>query len=486
MGGFSIPKAFAWLVSGRLAGAFISVISTAVLARLLTPGDFGVLALAMGVLAVSNVIFDAGFGINLIRKANLQPHDVRTSLTVALLVSLAVMSIILVLAGPAENFFDLPMLAATLRVASIVIPLKAFHAVSSALLQRQGRFRLLSTSSLVAQFTGYLLVAVPLSVLGAGVWALVAALVVSGLVEAVVTSFAAELAFRPAWDKEALRDVRASSLYSIASMMNWIANTGANAVVGRGLGAIDLGYYSRGWKLMDLFVAATATPLSRVLTPAFSSVKDDTEKLRETFLRTLHVVLPAYAAASALLTLQSSLIVDLALGSKWGATIHICQILFASLVPRCAFKVSEVFAVVIGRSLGAITRQGLYAILMVSGSIVGLQFGILGVAVAVSCAITIFYGFSMSAAIRIGSIDRRQVILIHVRAALFAGCIAMPDLGVLWILDSFPRWQAHLAAAMAGLLVGSIVLLLAPRFWIGDANSVYLDSQLGKRFLRKI
>jgi O-antigen/teichoic acid export membrane protein len=474
-----IAHGLLWLVSGRLVGALLSIVSTAVLARLLTPGDFGIVAAAMVVLGLANVLFDGAFGVNLMRKKVLRAEDVRTTLTAGLVLAFLILTTVVCLAPAAETFFGYPELGLVLAVSSATIPLKAVAAIATAKLQREGQFRVIAGRSVLAQSIGYLLVGIPLSLLGAGLWALVAAMVVAGAAEAGFAATFARLSFRPAWDPEALRDVRATSLFSVANVMNWVANAGANAIVGRSMGATDLGLYSRGWKLLDLLVDATATPLSKVLLPKFAALHGNDERLRNAFLNVLGIVLPGYGVLSALLALQAPLVVTVALGSQWHATIPVAQILFATLLPRCAFKVSENFAIALGRSAATAARQGLYAMLMLAGAFAGLSHGIAGVALGTSAAITIFYLTSMAYVVSTGKVPGRDIVSAHLRAALLAACAGLADAAVLLILEWAPLLPRHLAAGSTGALVAAALVLLAPGFFIGQANAASLTRAIG-------
>jgi O-antigen/teichoic acid export membrane protein len=467
-------KGLAWLIGGRLGSAVLSIISTAVLARLLTPADFGVVAATMLVLALANVIFDGAFGINLMRKKELHPADVRTTLTVGLLVS-GLLVAILIIASPAiERFFKFQGLAHVLMVCSVVIPFKAVFAIATALLQRAGRFRFIAFATLAGQLFGYILLGIPLSLAGCGVWSLVAAMVMAGFVEALFTSLAAKLSFRPQLDAGVVRDIRNTSLFSVGNMLSWVANTAANTIVGATMGAAGLGLYSRGWKLLDLVVAATADPLSRVVRPMFARLHGEEERLARAFMSALGLAVPGYAVASVLLAIQAPLIVDLALGHQWTATVPVAQILFATLVPRCAFKISEDFAVAIGRSAAAALRQGLYAVLMIAGTLIGVRYSIVAVAFGVSAAITLFYIASMVYAIRVGRISASAVLGIHLKAALLVGAIAVTDLGTLHLLSGLPLLLKHLAGGAVGGLTALILLFSTLRFWLGDEDADYV------------
>jgi len=476
-----IAKGLLWLVGGRLANAVLSFGSTAVLARLLTPRDFGIVAASWIVLALANTLFDGAFGVNLLRKRLQRPEDVRTTLTMGMMVAAVFMLIVVATAPLIGGFFRFPDLPMVLAISSLVIPCKAIYAIGTAQLQRANSFAAIAGATLAGQLLGYVVVAIPLSLMGAGIWSLVAAIVVSGIAEATFVGVRARLPLRPMLDPEAVREVARTGLFSVANIMNWIANTGANAIVGRLMGAADLGLYSRGWKLLDLVVGATATPLSRALLPNLAKLRDDRDRLERAFLDVLGIVLPGYAVLSALLALQSPLIVYLALGSQWGDTVPVAQIMFATLLPRCAVKVSENFAVALGRSMSTAVRQALYAMFMVSGTLVGWRAGINGVAVAASAAMILFYLISMHYAVRIGGIDAGAVLTRHVRALLLGALTAAVDFALLRLLQNQAMPIRHLIAGSTAALATGLLFLAAPAFWIGDANAGKFRLMIGNR-----
>jgi O-antigen/teichoic acid export membrane protein len=473
-----LARGFVWLVGGRIANSLLSLVSTAILARLLMPRDFGVISAAWVVLALANVLFDGAFGINLLRKTDQRPADVRTTLTLGIGLSLIVAALVIAISSPVETFFHIPHLGLVLAISSAVIPFKAIYAIATAQLQRSGKFGTIAASTIVGQFLGNILCGIPLGLWGAGVWSLVVALIVAGAGEAALAAISARLPFKPMLDRQAASEVLGSSFFSVANIMNWVANTGANALVGRFMGASDLGLYSRGWKLLDLIVAATATPLTRVLMPSFAKMQHDQARLQRNFLEVLWIVLPGYAVASAILTLQAPLVVLLALGPRWGDTIPVAQIMFATLLPRCVFKIPETFAVALGRSASTAVRQTIYAVLMITGTLIGVHHGITGVASAVSIAITLFYLISLQYAAWIGGIKFASLLNIHARSFILAACVGGVDFLALRTFGHFGIYVAHVAASALGGLSAVVIIALAPRFWLGPKHSAKLSDIL--------
>ncbi|MFT4053520.1 MAG: oligosaccharide flippase family protein [Novosphingobium sp.] len=480
----NIAKGMIWLVTGRLGNALLSLFSTGVLARLLSPRDFGVMAASWVVIALANVLFDGAFGQNLLRKRSARPEDVRTTLTMGLILAVLLVLSIAISAKALERFFGFPRVASVLTISALVIPCKTVFAVATSQLQLQGRFGVMATATLIAAFIGNFLIGIPLGMLGYGVWALVAAAVVTGMIEAALLAAKARIPLFPLLDRKAAKDVFSAGFFSLANVMNWAANTGSNAVVGRVMGDVSLGLYSRGWKLLDLFVAATATPLSRVLLPTFAKLREDKVRLNTALVDVLGLVLPGYAMASILLTLHASLIVELLLGPQWRETIPIAQIMFATLLPRCAVKVSENFAVANGRARSTATRQGIYAVLMIGGTLIGSRWGVTGVALAASAAISGFYLVSMGYVTGLSRLSLLTNLKLHSKAFGLAAVIGMFDAGTLWVLSGQGLIISHVIAAGAGTLAGIGCAMLAPEFWFGARNATKLRAiviQAGKK-----
>jgi PST family polysaccharide transporter len=476
-----ILQGTAWLVSGRLASAILSLVSTAVLVRLLSPREFGIVAAAWIVMSLANVLFDGAFGQNLIRKRVVRDEDVRTTLTMGIALGLMLMLMVIASAKWISSFFDFNDLDLVLIVSSALIPCKAVFAIATSQLQRSGHFKVMATTTLVTQIIGNFVVAIPLAFLNAGVWSLVVGLVISGFAEALILGIIARLPCRPMWEREAARDVFSSGFFSIANIMNWAGNTGANAVVGKMMGAVSLGLYSRGWKLLDIFVAATATPLSRVILPIFARLRNENANSGEALTEILSIVLPTYAIASVLLTLHAPLIVYLALGPKFDDTVPVAQILFATLVPRCAVKVSENFAVAAGHSKSTALRQGFYAILMISGTTIGTRWGIIGVSIAASVAICSFYLVSILYAMKLGKVRLVKVVSLHAKTIILVSCTLAIDVAAQRLVSSgFMILQHMLSGFLA--LAGTVGLFaLRPKFWVGDNNANKLRRLLSNR-----
>jgi PST family polysaccharide transporter len=213
-------------------------------------------------------------------------------------------------------------------------------------------------------------------------------------------------------------------------------------------------------------------------------MQEDLPRARASFERVLALSIPFFAVLSALLVLHARAIVLVALGPKWMDTIPVAQILFCALVPRCTYKVSESLAFAFGRSGAAAVRQGLFAAMIIGGSIVGARFGAPGVAVAASLSITAFYVVSMGFAARLVGLRGWSLALAHLRAAVLAACVGGADFLVGAFVEArLGFWPGELAGAAVGGIAVLALFCTIPRAWLGHDLST-LRAQLRARLPR--
>lgn len=240
----------AWLMGGRIAYMGLSLISTAILARLLSPADFGVLAVVMLVVGLPTALFDGAFAIGLIQKKTIDDQLTSDAFWASLLLSVLFFLPIFLAAKAIEQFFQFEDLASLVRITACVIFFKAAANVPTALLQRHGKHKHIAALTVVSYLVGYCIVGIGMALMGYGAAALVAAVTVTATLEFVLSFAISRMRLRPppSWVR-LVAVFSSSSMLTLAQLFNWGANTGANIVIGRLLGATELGLYSRGWKL---------------------------------------------------------------------------------------------------------------------------------------------------------------------------------------------------------------------------------------------
>lgn len=423
------------------------------MARLLTPAEFGVMAAAVVVVTLATAIFDSSYGLNLIRRNTTRPEDVRTTLSIGFLLSGSVCILVILMSSHMERFFGFPETAAILSLLALTIPIRCVFSVAASQLQITGKFQLMARSTLLAAPVGSLLVGVPLALAGFGTWALAYATLVTSTLETAALAWFARLSFRPMIERHAAKEILSASIFNLATLLNACANSAFTAIIGRTLGEASLGIYSRGTKLLEMFVSATATQMASVFIPLYSQSRTDQGGSRATLLSVLEILYPIYAIATLLTVLHAPLIVAVLLGGQWESAVPVVGVLFTTIFPRCIAKAYENFSVANGVLRISVIQQAIYAGAVIAGALFAVQYGIVAVAISAAAAVWLLYALSMSYAVRISGLPWTTVAILHIRLPLIAVPVACVDYGILHVLDEFPVIIAHGAASMAGSLV---------------------------------
>ncbi len=240
-----------WTLGGTGGIAISRIAILAVLARLLTPADYGAVEAAMTSIVFFTIFSQLGVGPAVVQSSGLTDTHIRVAGTLSVLMGLAVAGIVCLCADPISHFFHRDDLQPLLRVLSIIFVMQGVFTVSEAQLQRDMNFRTLSLIDLCSYAFGYGAVGIVAALNGYGVWSLVAAQVGQSAVKAIMLLWVKPHAMRPSLRLREARDlVGFGAGFTIASLANQLATNGDNLVVGRVLGTTALGSYGRAYQLM--------------------------------------------------------------------------------------------------------------------------------------------------------------------------------------------------------------------------------------------
>ncbi|WP_428152572.1 oligosaccharide flippase family protein [Brevundimonas sp.] len=458
-----------WLVLGRLLVMALSLIGTAVLSRLLTPLEFGMMAAALAVIGFADSMFEGAFGLNLIHAKVIDEQDIATSFWSVVALSVLLAAAIVSVSPLIEGFYSANGIAITIAFSSLVVVARGIGAIPRAVMQRTGDFRGLVGSNTVAYLVGQFALSIALAFLGFGVWSLVWGSLVTGAIEAGLNVIQSRLKpWRRISPRGAVAVVRDSSPYALSQLLSWAANNGANIAVGRTLGILSLGLFSRGWRLVEIINALISTPLQRVLSPAFAHLRGDTRRAATYMASALRLGLPIFGLAAVAAALHAPAIVRLLLGPAWTEVIPILQLLALGLLPRCAYKVTESVAFGMGGSTGTAVRSAIQAVLLVGAAFIGGLFGLLPVAGFLSAAMWIYYLISVGYAASLVAITTGDLLRLHARALVPVAIFGIVDSLAAMAVPETWFWVRHLFGGGVGLLAVALFLATAPRAWIGQ------------------
>ena len=389
-------------VGTQYTGALITgagqLIVTAVLARLLSPADYGLAGLAAVYVGLAAIFAQFGIGPALIQRAELTPRIIRAGFTATVLIGILTTGAVWFTAPLAADLLGNAALTPVIRGLSFTFVLATPGFVAEGLSERSLAWRRLMWVEVAAFIVGYAIPALVLAAAGFGVWAIVGSTLGQNLIRSVLLL---KLQPHPKWPRigpEIRELLRFGSGFTLARAFNYGAGQGDNLVVGRVLGILALGYYSRAFKLMMILLTYFATVVTKVLFPVMSRLQGQPERLRATYLTGAAVLGLVSGPVGALMVVTAPEIVAVMLGAKWTPAVVPFQILTAGIMLRNVYLMAYCLDGALGRMRNRTVRDGIYAAAVIVGSLVGTRFGLTGVATGVVLAIALnyFIGAAMS------------------------------------------------------------------------------------------
>ncbi len=417
-----------WMLSGAAMRAALRVVSVVVLARLLTPEDFGIMSAAVIVVGLSALLSQLGIGPALIQRPDLDERHIRTGFTVAFAMSVLLGSSVVLAAPALSRVFNIAELTTVLRVTALLFPLSGVAVVADALMRREMRFRTFSLIQATTFAIGYVGFGIVFAAAGLGVWALVFAHIIQRGAMTLALLILHPHPKAPQFDRAAFRDLMVfGGGFTIARLLNYVALQADYFVTGRYLGKDALGEYSRAYQLLVFPVSLFGGVLDKVLFPSMALIQTETARLRKAFRQAEAAIALLFLPLSAIAVVLAPEIVSVALGPRWDAVVDPFRILAMGMFFRAAYKISDSVARATGAVFRRAWRQGVYALATVIGSLVGQEAaGLPGVAAGVLIALTVNYLLMTQLSLKLTEERLGSFVKLHAGGA-FIGLVALGE-----------------------------------------------------------
>jgi O-antigen/teichoic acid export membrane protein len=422
------------VIAAQATKFVVQTLSTAILARLLVPSDFGIVGMVSAITGLLGSFGDLGLSSATIQRDEITHEQVSTLFWINVAFSLLISVTVAALAPAIAWFYHEPRLIAITLALSGAFLFGGLTAQHYALLTRQMRFGAMSLVVLLPLLACNI-VGVGLAKLGYGYWSLV----VMSLVLAVGTALAAWIAagWIPGWPRRGcgIRSMLAFGGHLTGfNLLNYLTRNGDNILIGRFLGAGSLGIYSKAYGLLMLPVQQINAPINGVVLPALSRLQNQPEQYRRYFLRAVEglafVGMPIIAFAFA----DAEPIVSVFLGSKWMAAVGI----FRLLAPAALVGTINLAPVWIFTTLGRADRQLRWAVItspmILAGFLIGLHWGAAGVAASFSITFGVSFTLFVLDACRHSPIQVRDFgvalfppLCVSIAAAAIVSLIGLPS-----------------------------------------------------------
>ncbi|RCV66041.1 polysaccharide transporter, PST family, partial [Methanophagales archaeon] len=318
----------AWVTLSTILIRIFNFVTKIVLARLLDPADFGLLAIGLLAINTMGLFRDLGFGAALIYKKDDPNHTAANTAFILLPVAATILFALAYLSAPyVAVFFNTAAVEPIIRILALTFIISSFGTVPAMLLEKELEFKKKVIPEVVP-VAGYACVAIGLAVHGYGVWSLVYGQITSAVLMAVLIWVVSSWRPRFSFDIEVAKGLFGYGKHILgASVAIFLITNIDNAIVGRMLGMEALGLYTMAYTISNLPATQITHLVGRVMFPTYSKLQDDRDALRRAYQKTLKYVSMLSIPAALGIFILAPDFVSVLLGEKWMPAVPALQVL---------------------------------------------------------------------------------------------------------------------------------------------------------------
>lgn len=374
-----------WGLLSNLIQQVGRLVFTLVLARIVGPQDFGIVAQAVIYVGFAQLLLDQGFGAALVQKRKLGDQDIGSVLWLNVAASVVLAALTLLVAPLVAEFFQTPEVTPVLRVMSLVLLLYGLTVVPMSLMNRNLRFRSMAMIDVVSVVTGGV-AGVVVAVAGGGYWAIV----VQTLVSAGSTLIGLLLLNgRPpmsaSW--QSLRSLMSFSMNLFgARLVSYSGVHADNVLVGKFLGPVDLAFYALSYRMLTLPIQTFGRMVNQVAFPIFSRFQHEPERIKDWFLLCSRATaLFTYPFLGLALVLVPDLL-PFVMGERWEPAVVPMQLFTIVAFRVIVSKLAGPVFMSLGRTRTIFRISIVEVGSIIAGCAIGLRWGLVGVAAGYTIA----------------------------------------------------------------------------------------------------
>ncbi|CAN7629544.1 lipopolysaccharide biosynthesis protein [Mesorhizobium sp. LjNodule214] len=444
-----------WTALSMGALAVAELVALLVLARLLSPKEFGLYSAALIVIKFSAIFQGLGITPAIVQRPVLEDRHLRVGFTLSCLLGLAVSALVWAMAPAIAGLLRLAELAPVVRAVCFVFLFQGVSMVALASAQRALRFRWLALIDACAFAVGYVVAGPVLAWLGFGIWALVAAVLIQQFTRMIVLLIGQPHPMRPLLERRAIAELLYfGGGFTIARIFNYLATQADKLVVGRWLGADALGLYGLSSQLMTTPAVIVGQVLDRVLFPTMALVQEQPARLARAYRSAVAGCALLVLPASVVVAIVAPELVAVILGRGWEGVVGPLQILAFGMLFRTSYKLSDSVSRATGTVYARAWRQAVFTIGVFVGSVIGQFWGIEGVAIGVGAAFGVNFILMAQLSLRVTGMRWSEFAMAHMPGLALAGVLGTG----IW---AFVEWLRELQLPALALLIDTALLAAA-------------------------
>ncbi len=378
-----VSRGVAWSVAEKIGSMLLQMVVSIVVARLLMPEDFGVLAILTFFTALSVVFVDSGFSQTLIRKTDPTADDYKTVFVFNIVVSVVLYFALVALSPLIASYYNLAIIAKIAPVLMLLLPLGALCVIQNTIFARQFRFASLSRINFASSAVAGV-VAITMALSNCGVWSLVGQRLSQMATKALLLWIYGSWRCEGRFSRDSFSTMSGFSFRLMGTdVISYLYNNIAQLFIGKIYSADTLGYFNQAQKLKDLPVTSAVQSFQSVTYPALSNIKDNPEKFADSYRRVLLVTAAVMFPVMAGMVAVADDMFMLLLGERWMPTVPYFKILSLSglfyplsMIAYNVLKVSGEGRVIIRLEIVKKAIMTLILAITIPGSTIAIAWGL--------------------------------------------------------------------------------------------------------------
>lgn len=446
-------NALKWNYVGRFVSLSMQFTIGIILARMLGPEPFGLIAIALFVQGLGNLFAEGGLGSALIQSQDISDHDIRSVYFTQILIGVFLSVTVCGLAPLIAAFFKQSNATPVIMTMALLFTIQAIGQTGNALIRRKMEFKKLQIISLASYSIGYIGLGLPLAYLDYGVWALVVAQLTQNSVNTIITYASVRHPVLPFVSPVTCRFLRFGAAITFNNITSWGIGCIDTVIIGRSFDAVMLGVYNRTFSLVNMPMYAITSSVQSVLFSAYARAQSNNKIIRRTFIASISVMALFFIPIFGAVATVPDLVISTFYGDKWQAAIPLMTPLCFAMAVHAMLAMAGPLLSAIGLPQVELKAQMLTLVISVPSLIIAAQYSLVAVAWTLLGAYILRLLLLVTATLRvIGAKTHRllNVVLIPlvITALLTALC---------WLLRQVPSFQSYSEA----MQLGSIILICA-------------------------
>jgi PST family polysaccharide transporter len=478
----------AWTTGLHLFSKAAELAFTAILARLLAPTEFGVVAAALVFITFAKLFVEIGVGATIVQLPDLTRGDVRTGGTIVML-SAVLFFVATQLAAPAAAaLFGIAEVEGVLRLLAFIFLLQAIGVIPENLLLRRLKAPRVMVVETAARLIGYGGIGALCAWYGLSYWSLAIGALAEVTIKAVVLALIVRAPIAPLLHGESVRRVLSTGAsFSLSRILNYVATSADKVIAARYLGAAALGLYGRAYHLMSVPADLYGRVGDRLVFPAMAACQHDAARLRRAFISGTSITATLGIPMTIVLVLLAPEIITFLLGQGWIGVISPLMVLAAAAYFRLGARVGGSLLRATGSFKSLVWAQAVYATAIIAGCIMAAPYGMNAIAAVVSVTAGAFFLAISLLACKRAEANVGAFVAAHAHGSLLGLATAAVLGALVQTLRTLgaPDYAILLASGLA--MIGAGAFLVAwPLRWLIGAPAVSLATDIRTGLSRRL